>query len=619
MEFCPFMANPQASPSRGPSPSEKSPFVVGIGASAGGLAALRQFFAGIGDDSGLAFVVVMHLAPDHESHLAEVLQPAVKMPVQQVTKTLPLEANRVYLIPPNANLNAIDTHLRLSKLPKRRQGRAPVDHFFRTLARTHDGDAVGIILSGTGSDGALGIKEIKGKGGLTVVQDPKEAEYDGMPRSAIATGFVDLVLPVAEIPPALLRYAHTEPKVPIGGDHDDLADEPRQLLHKLFAQVQSRTGRDFTRYKRSTILRRVMRRMQLRQIEELAAYLELLRSDPDEVTTLADDLLITVTNFFRDARVFEKFAEEILPQIFAAKSPEDEVRVWTVGCATGEEAYSIAMLLLEAAAKRDAPPRLQVFASDLHERSLQRAREGLYPGDIEVDVSEERLRRFFQREEGGYRIRKEVRELVIFAPHNLLADPPFSRLDLITCRNLLIYLERDAQREVIELFHYALLPSGFLAIGSSEALDPSDLFATENKKDCIYRRRDVPTPETRLPVFPISHVRPPRGDGRAPQVVEGGLSYGEMHARMVERFAPPLTSPSTWAAISCIPAASPRRACSSWFARSSSSSCSQRYPRPGAVSRPARRRFRFASRARRIRSCSTCVLPKVRASPASCS
>src|SRR5690606_30160507 len=240
------------------------------------------------------------------------------------------------------------------------------------------------------------------------------------------------------------------------------------------------------------ILRRIQRRMQLCHVEELPAYLALLRDQPDEVRALADDLLITVTNFFRDRDVFETLEKEVLPQLFEGKGPEESIRVWSVGCATGEEAYSLAMLLMEEAARHDAPPHVQVFASDLHERSLVRAREGFYPGDIETDVSAERLKRFFVKEDGGFRIRKEVRELVVFAPHNLLADPPFSRIDLLACRNVLIYLQRDVQKDVVELFHYALNPEGFLVLGTSETVDSSELFRLEDKKVCLYRKRNVP-------------------------------------------------------------------------------------------------------------------------------
>ncbi|MEP0548183.1 MAG: chemotaxis protein CheB [Rhodothermales bacterium] len=520
------------------------PTVVGIGASAGGLAALKTFLHHIPEGSGLAFVVVVHLSPEHESHLADLLQPHSSMPIQQVNDTVALRPDHVYVIPPNRNLNTIDTHLRLSPLEERRRERAPIDHFFRTLAATHDGHAVAVVLTGTGSDGTLGIKEIKEKGGLTVVQDPNEAEYDGMPQSAIATGLVDLVLPLAEIPDAILRFARTEPRLPVPDDDGDIEGEQRQLLHKVFAHVRARTARDFSRYKRSTIMRRIQRRMQLRHVEELGDYVALLRREPDEAHALADDFLITVTNFFRDPAVFEQIEREVIPALFEGKEPGDSVRVWSVGCATGEEAYSLAILLLEEAARRGAPPHLQVFASDLHERSLQRAREGFYPGDIATDVSPERLRRFFVKEDGGYRIRNEVRELVVFAPHNLMGDPPFSRLDFVACRNVLIYLQREVQRDVIEIFHYALLPGGFLSLGSSETVEGSDLFRVEDKKSCLYRKRNVPTRELHLPVFPIAHRRLLRDVAQADDAGPPP-AYGAFHQRMVEQFAPPsiLVSP----------------------------------------------------------------------------
>ena len=517
-------------------PPPDAPTVVGIGASAGGLAALKAFFGRVPEDTGLVFVVVVHLSPEHESHLAELLQPHARVPVQQVTETTPLEADRVYVIPPGRNLTAVDTHLRLTPLEEQRRERAPIDHFFRTLARTHDGHSIGIVLTGTGSDGTLGIQAIKERSGLVVVQDPNEAEYDGMPQSAVASGVVDWVLPLAEIPDAIVQYAHTEPRVAVPTEGEDLDGEERQRLQKVFAQIRSRTGRDFSRYKRSTILRRITRRMQLRHLEELEDYLGVLREDPEEVRDLADDLLINVTSFFRDPEVFEKLAQDVVPALFTDRSPDDPVRVWSVGCATGEEAYSLAMLLIEEAGRHDVAPPVQVFASDLHERSLGRARDGFYPGDVETDVSPDRLRRFFCKEDGGYRVRKEVREAVVFAPHNLLSDPPFSKLDLVSCRNLLIYLQRPAQRDVVELFHYALRPGGALVLGTSETADAPDLFKVEDKRLCLYRRRDVPAPEPRLPVFPLAHARlpsPPRGEPA------GGRSYGALHERVVERYGPP--------------------------------------------------------------------------------
>jgi two-component system CheB/CheR fusion protein len=513
--------------------------LVAIGASAGGLAALRRFFADVPADSGLAFVVVMHLSPEHESHLTELLQPHAKIPVQQVTETVKLVSNRVYVIPPGANLDAIDTHLRLSELEERRSERAPIDHFFRTVASTHDGHSVGVILTGTGSDGTLGLREIKEKGGLIVIQDPNDAEFDGMPQSALATGMADMVLPLAELVPALLRVTHIQPDLPHPKEGDDIEGEPRRLLHKIFAHVRARTGRDFSRYKRSTILRRIERRMQIRQTEELAEYVGILRDENGEVNQLADDLLVTVTNFFRDVAVFDVLEQEIIPALFKGKGLDDDIRVWSVGCATGEEAYSLAMLLMEEAARHEAGPRVQVFATDLHDLSLRKAREGFYSGDIQADVSPARLKRFFVKESGGYRIRKEVRELVVFAPHNLMGDPPFSRIDLITCRNLLIYIQRDRQQDIIELFHYALRSNGFLVLGTSESLEASDLFVAENKKCCVFRKRDVLGPEPRLPVFPQTPRHLPAFDQIDESKLNNSLPYGVLHQRMVERYAPP--------------------------------------------------------------------------------
>lgn len=513
------------------------PTVVGIGASAGGLAALRTFFSHVPSDSGLAFVVVVHLSPDHESHLADLLQPYVRMPVRQVTETMQLEPNQVYVIPPNANLNAVDTHLRLSELEERRRERAPIDHFLRTLASTHDGSAIAVILSGTGSDGTLGINDVKAKGGLIVVQDPNEAEYDGMPQSAIGTGLTDFILPLAEMPAALLRFARTTPNVVILPDEDKLQKEEAQLLSKVLAQLRARTERDFSRYNRSTIFRRIARRMQLNYLEDLEAYINKLREHPEEVLALADDLLINVTSFFRDPKAFEKLEKDVIPRLFEGKAPEDAVRVWSVGCATGEEAYSLAMLLVEAAARLDDPPRIQVFASDLHKHSLDKAREGFYVGDIETVVDANRLKRFFHKENGGYRVQKEIRDLVVFAPHNLLGDPPFSKLALISCRNLLIYLQRDAQRDVIELFHYALNSSGFLILGAAETIDATELFRPEDTALRLYSKRNVRALDLRLPVFPLTRLL--REAEPKKECASEPIVYRTLLQRTLERYAPP--------------------------------------------------------------------------------
>lgn len=374
--------------------AEAKPTVVGIGASAGGLAALRKLFEHIPPESGIAFVVVVHLSPEHKSLLADLLQPCVNFPVQQVTETVPLKANNIYVIPPNANISTVDSHLRLSALEEKRRERAPIDHFFRTMAATHDGHSIGVVLTGTGSDGTLGLREIKAKGGVILVQDPNEAEFDGMPQSAISTGMVDRVLPLEEIAAALVRLPQSERTIEVKKHPDGALEAERALLPKVLAILRARTDRDFSRYKTATLLRRIGRRMQLSYIDSFAEYVEFVREQPDEARSLADDLLINVTSFFRDSEVFEKLEKEIIPRILEKKSSTDSVRVWSVGCATGEEAYSLAMLLLEEKVRRPESPKIQIFASDLHKRSLESAREGLYPGDIETDVSEARLQQF---------------------------------------------------------------------------------------------------------------------------------------------------------------------------------------------------------------------------------
>ena len=522
-----------------PAQQHAGPTVVGIGASAGGLAALKAFFAKVPADSQLAFVVVVHLSPDHESHLSELLSTDASLPVEQVTQNTPLQPGHIYIIPPACNLNSIDSHLRLSEMETHRAQRAPIDHFFRTLAATHDGESIGVILTGTGTDGTLGIGEIKAKGGLTVVQDPNEAEYDGMPQSAIATGMIDLVLTIAEIPGAIARYVQVRPRLPQRAVTGQVDSEDQRSLQRIFAQLRTRTGRDFSRYKRSTILRRITRRMQLRNVEEIDEYLEVLQQHPEEVTALADDMLITVTNFFRDPTVFERLEKHVIPDLLKHKAAEDAFRVWSVGCATGEEPYSLAMLLIEATEHLDSPPRLQVFASDMHEQSLAKARDGFYPGDIQSDVTPKRLKRFFVEESGGFWIRNEVRELVVFVPHNLLGDPPFSRLDLIVCRNVMIYLQRDVQRDVIDLFHYSLLADGGLVLGTSETIDTSELFRADDKQLAIYRRRDVPAPETRLPVFPLSQRTGTRAVPQQAAYASLPTEYRTLHHSIVERFGPP--------------------------------------------------------------------------------
>jgi two-component system, chemotaxis family, CheB/CheR fusion protein len=513
--------------------------VVGIGASAGGLQPLQRFLAALPVDSGMAFVVVTHLAPQHESHLAAVLQPHTSMPVRQVQETTPLEPDHIYVIPPNRNLTSIDTQLRLAPLAPERGDRAPIDHFLRTLAQSHGEQAIGVLLSGTGSDGTIGLKWIKERGGLTVVQEPTEAAFDGMPQSAIATGLMDLVLPVHEMPAQIVNFVRRRPTLVLpDGDEAPVEDE-QSLLYSILRQLQEQTGLDFSRYKPTTLLRRLQRRLQIHHLDTLADYLRLLHQWPHEATLLARDLLISVTNFFRDPEVFNHLSQTVIPALFAGKRPDQSIRIWVAGCATGEEAYSLGILLLEYARQLNHPPPVQIFASDLNETALVQAREGLYPAVIASDVSPERLATFFDKDQGGYRVRKELREIITFAHHNLLQDPPFSKVDLITCRNVLIYLQRPAQQLLFEVFHYALRPEGYLLLGEAERVDNSDLFQELSKPHSLYRRQPTPGAGLRLPLFPAPLPTALLGRAWMPSDPLPALSAGSLHHRMVELYAPP--------------------------------------------------------------------------------
>lgn len=505
--------------------------VVGIGASAGGLAALRKVFASTPKNGNIAYVVC--LSPDHESYLADLLQTHGELPVLQVTDDVKLEPKHVYVIPPGRNLDTLDSHLRLSPLEAERRDRAPIDHFFRTLANRYRERAVAVILSGTGSDGAVGLSEVKEYGGLAVAQRPDEAEHAGMPESAVATGLVDLVLPLTDIPGKILSYARSRPQLDIPPDGEEPLRGERELLHKLLTQVHAGSGCDFSGYKPSAVLRRVRRRMQLHGVAELAGYLELLRRDRGEAERLFDDLLISVTSFFRDPAAFRTLETRVIPELFLDKGQGEQVRVWVAGCATGEEAYSVAMLLAEHAGGLEVPPEVQVFATDVSEGALARARGGLYPKTVAGDVSGERLRRFFAEEGSVYRVRKELRERVVFAPHNLLADPPLSKLDLVICRNVLIELRPSVQKEVFRVFHDALRGGGFLLLGTSESVDAPTLFREIDKGAHLFGRLHVP------PSLPFARLG--SSPGLTATVADGGGQggYGALHARVAERYAPP--------------------------------------------------------------------------------
>ena len=482
--------NPEVEPASEP----KSPAfpVVGIGASAGGISAFEAFFSTMPPESdpGMAFVLVQHLARDHKSILAELIRRYTRMQVFEVEDGMVIRPNCAYIIPPNRDMRLSNGTLYLLEPSLARGVRLPIDFFFRSLAQDQHERAICIVLSGTGSDGSLGVRAVKGEGGLVMVQTPESTEYDGMPRSAIATGMVDFVLPPSEMPAQLLAYARHEflaSSVPASSP----PDLPEGALEKIFFLLRSQTGHDFSQYKRSTIIRRIERRMAVHQVNRLDDYLRYLQLTKAEVDALFRDFLIGVTNFFRDSEVFDTLQEQTIPKLFAGKVSGGAIRVWVPGCSTGEEAYSIAMLLREYMEDRKESFRVQVFATDIDREAIAQARAGIYPSSIIADVSPERLAHFFEQEgpDGtAYRIHKIIRDMLIFSEHDVVKDPPFSKLDLISCRNLLIYLGPELQKRLIPLFHYALNPGGVLLLGSSESIgDFANLFTPIDRKAKIYQ------------------------------------------------------------------------------------------------------------------------------------
>jgi len=475
--------------------------IVGIGASAGGIGALETLVPLLEPGAGLAYVVVQHLDPDRKSVLATLLARTAKIPVIEIADHATIETDHVYVIPPNAALAIFDNRLQISAPLEQRFQRTPIDGFFISLAEANGEGAAGVILSGTGSDGTLGLRAIKEQGGLTVAQDG--AEYDGMMRSAVRSGVVDFVLPLDKIPAKLNDYFRHLTSVDGRKGPDGVRPEAADHLAQICALLRTRTGHDFSGYKDKTVARRVQRRMQVLQIDEVPDFIERLRKEPQELDALLQDLLIGVTNFFRDPPAFEALEREVIPRLFAGKGPDDTVRVWVPGCSTGEEAYSIAILLREHLPKAHNAPKLQIFASDIDEQSLQIARIGRFPATIAKDIRPAWLERYFVREDGTYRIASDLREICLFSSHNLLRDAPFSKLDLITCRNLLIYLMPELQNRLIPLFHYALNDGGFLFLGTSENVTRhSRLFNTVDKQHRIFSRR--PQIDRRLPEFPLT-------------------------------------------------------------------------------------------------------------------
>ena len=468
--------------------------IVGIGASAGGLAAFEAFFSGMPaeTDPGMAFVLVQHLAPDHKSILSDLVKRYTRMQVFEVEDGMAVRPNCAYIIPPNRDMAFLDGTLQLLEPVAPRGHRLPIDFFFRSLAQDQHERAICIVLSGTGSDGTLGVRVVKGEGGMVMAQNPESTEYDGMPRTAIATGVVDYVLPPAEMPPQIIAYvAHAfgRPPRPVSLPTPKAGD----AMKKVFILLRAQTGHDFSLYKQSTINRRVERRMAVHQIERLNEYVRHLQQTPAEVEALFRDLLIGVTNFFRDPEAFAALKEQVIPRLCADKDAGAAIRVWVPGCSTGEEAYSIAILLQEHMELLKQSFKVQVFATDIDRQAIEQARTGVYPASIAADISPERLSQFFvlEPDSTAYRVHKSLRDLLVFSEQDVIKDPPFSKLDLISCRNLLIYMGGELQKKLMPLFHYALKPGGTLFLGTSETVGHfADQFATLDHKSKLYQRKE---------------------------------------------------------------------------------------------------------------------------------
>lgn len=490
------------------SPHQKHlPFpIVGIGASAGGLEALEQFLRHVPKESGMAFVIVQHLDPNHKGLLPQLLQRATEMQLFQVKDRMRVQVNCVYVIPPNKDMSILHGVLHLFAPTAARGLRLPIDFFFRSLAEDRQDKAIGVILSGMGSDGTVGLRSIKEKGGLALAQEPASAKFDSMPRSAIDAGLADIVAQVEELPRKIMEYLRHA--VVISKTEQPLEEKDQSSLEKILILLRSRTGQDFSMYKKNTVYRRVERRMGIHQLDRIAAYVRYLQENSQEVELLFKELLIGVTSFFRDPSAWEQVQTEAIPALLADCRNGRVLRAWSAGCSTGEEAYSLAIVFKEALEQIKPTENftLQIFATDLSRDAIDKARLGFYPAGIVADVSPERLQRFFIKEGNGYRVGKEIREMVTFATQNVIMDPPFTKLDFLICRNLLIYLTPELQKKLLPLFHYSLNQGGVLFLGSSEAAGSyNDLFSPLNAKARLFRRRES-LARTEPLTFPSSSV-----------------------------------------------------------------------------------------------------------------
>ena len=481
--------------------------IVGIGASAGGLEALEQFFTSTPKDTGMAFVVIQHLDPTHVGIMPELLQRSTQMKVLQVTDHLQIKPNQVYVIPPNRSMSVLNGFLYLFEPVETRGLRLPIDFFFRSLADDQQDKSVGIILSGMGSDGSLGLKAIKEKHGIVLVQDPASAKFDGMPQSAVNAVIADVIAAPNDLPAKLISFLNYSP---LQTEKPESDEKSKSNLEKIIILLRTQTGQDFSMYKKNTLFRRIERRMGVHQIDKIASYVRFVQENPKELDILFKEFLIGVTNFFRDAAVWEKLKEQVLPDLFDELPNGHVLRAWVPGCSTGEEAYSLAMVFKEAYANLNNYKNLtlQIFATDIDKDAIEIARKGYFSSNIVADVSPERINKFFAIEGDGFRINTAIREMVVFAPHNLVRDPPFTKLDFLSCRNLLIYLEPELQKKLMNLFHYSLNSGGVMLLGSAENNNSQAMhFASVDSKLKLYKRSVTPI-TTELLDFPSAFISP---------------------------------------------------------------------------------------------------------------
>ncbi|HUQ65533.1 MAG TPA: CheR family methyltransferase [Flavitalea sp.] len=526
-----------------PHHDKKNFLVVGIGASAGGVNALKEFFEYVPVDSGMAYVVILHLSPNYDSKLAEVLQIVSKIPVHKVNDITRIQPDNVYVIPPDKSLKMVDGHVTVNSIITVEERRAPVDIFFRTLAETHGDRAVAVILSGTGANGSMGLKRVKENGGAAFVQNPRQAEFNEMPRNAIATDLIDAVLPTADIPGKLMAYKQNLNSVKIIPEIINTEEEQEKALRAIFTQLRSKTGHDFSNYKRATLLRRIERRINVHNLPDLLSYAAFIMKVPEESQALLKDLLISVTNFFRDKEAFDYIESQLVPMLLAGTAYDEKIRIWVAGCATGEEAYSLAMIFKDQLGNSHDKPEVQIFATDIDEDALGIAREGIYSINDAADVSPERLRKFFSKVGNDYKIRREIREMVLFANHNIIKDPPFSKLQMVTCRNMMIYLNQTAHKRAIETIHFGLNPGGYLFVGSSESVNHNgELFVHLSKEHYIYQSRPVTTRTVPVPdLMPAFRFNTPPVEEAVIQERKAleRITYNDLHQQLLERYAPP--------------------------------------------------------------------------------